>query len=247
MEVTEEIIGRGSWGEVRVANLRGLRVAAKCIHQVILSDHNLRLFRREMTIASLVRHPNMLLFIGATREGEPMILTELMDTSLRSELSKREFSRADIVSIGEDAACALCYLHEWQPSPIIHRDISSSNVLLEPLPNNRWRAKVSDYGSANFMYAIRTGNPGGPLYAAPESSHPDQHSPKMDTFSLGILLVEMCLRELPETNPALRETQIMRVQWEAMVFLVRWCINDNPANRPTMRVVMNLLVGTIDD
>ena len=247
VELTEEIIGRGSYGEVRVAKLRGLRVAAKCIHQVILSDYNLRLFKREMTIAAKLRHPNLLLFIGATREGEPMILTELMHTSLRSELPRREFSQIDIISVGQDVACALCYLHQWQPSPIIHRDISSSNVLLEPLPNNRWRAKVSDYGSANFMNAIATGCPGGPLYAAPESSQPNQHSPKMDTFSFGILLIEMCLKELPETSPVLREAQIMRVRWAAMIALVRRCINESPADRPTMSVVMGLLGSTIEE
>lgn len=245
--MTEELIGRGSWGEVRIAKLRGLRVAAKCIHQEILSDHNLRLFRREMTIASKIRHPNMVLFIGATREGVPMILTELMHSCLRSELPKREFSQTDIISVGQDVACALCYLHEWQPFPIIHRDISSSNVLLEPLPDNLWRAKVSDYGSANFMNAIGTANPGGPLYAAPESSRPNQHSPKMDTFSFGILLVEMCLRELPETFPVFREAQIIRVQWAAMVSLVRRCINESPANRPTMSVVMDLLASAIEE
>ena len=61
-----------------------------------------------------------------------------------------------------------------------------------PLPNG-WRAKVSDYGSANFMNAVATAAPGSPVYAAPEARYPDQHSPKMDTFSYGVLLVEiMC-------------------------------------------------------
>ena len=56
---------------------RGLHVAAKCLYQVILSDYNLRQFTREMTIAAKLRHLNLLLFIGATREGEPVILTDV--------------------------------------------------------------------------------------------------------------------------------------------------------------------------
>ena len=78
VELTEEVLGRGGWGEVKVANFRGLRVAAKFLYDIILSDYNRQQFTREMTIASKIRHPNLLLFIGATREEEAVILTEVM-------------------------------------------------------------------------------------------------------------------------------------------------------------------------
>ena len=240
VELTEEVLGRGGWGEVKVANFRGLRVAAKFLYRVILSDYNRRQFSREMTIAAKIRHPNLLLFIGATREGEAVILTELMPTSLRRELETRVLPQVQITSIAQDVACALRYLHQWRPSSIIHRDISSANVLLEPLPNG-WRAKVSDYGSANFMNAVATAAPGAPVYAAPEARYPDQHSPKMDTFSYGVLLVEMCVRELPESSPAQREAQILQIQWAAMVSLVRRCTSERPADRPSMGDIMELL------
>ena len=159
VELTEEVVGRGGWGEVKVGKFRGLRVAAKFLCDVIVSDYNRQQFTREMTIAAKIRHPNMLLFIGSTREGEAVILTELMPTSLRRELERRVLPREQITSIAQNVACALRYLHQWRPSPIIHRDISSANVLLEPLSNG-WRAKVSDYGSANFMNAVATVAPG---------------------------------------------------------------------------------------
>ena len=240
VELTEEVLGRGGWAEVKVANFRGLQVAAKFLYRVILSDYNRRQFSREMTIAAKICHPNLLLFIGATREGEAVILTELLPTSLRMELEIRVLPRVQITSVAQDVACALSYLHQWRPSPIIHRDISSANVLLEPLPNG-WRAKVSDYGSANFMNAVATATPGSPVYAAPEARYPDQHSPKMDTFSYGVLLVEMCVRELPESSPAQREAQIMQIQWAAMVSLVRRCTSERPADRPSMGDIMELI------
>ena len=240
--MTSEVVGRGGWGEVRVAKFRGLRVAAKRLDQVILSPYNLRLFTREMTIAAKLRHPNLLLFIGATREGEPVILTELMPTSLRKELEKRELAKRDIVSISQDVACGLNYLHQWEPHSIIHRDISSANVLLEPLPNG-WRAKVSDYGSANFMNQISSKSvaPGCPTYAAPEAGLPHQHSPKMDVFSFGVLLVEVCLHQFPDTSPDRRETQIQCIQWPAMVSLIRICISERPADRPSTSDIVELL------
>ena len=245
--MTSEVVGSGGWGEVRVAEFRGLRVAAKCLYKVIISAYNLRLFTREMTIAAKLRHPNLLLFIGATTEEEPMILTELMPTSLRKELEKRELekrelAKRDIISISQDVACGLSYLHQSKPHPIIHRDISSANVLLEPLANG-WRAKVSDYGSANFMNVIsKTANPGTPAYASPEAKSPRDHTPKMDVFSFGVLLIEMCLQEFPDTgSPNLQEAQIQRIKWPAMVPLIRMCISEMPADRPSMRDTMELL------
>ena len=238
VEMTKEVIGNGGWGEVRVAKFRGLVVAAKCLYQVILSDYNLRQFNREMKIAAKLRHPNLLLFIGATREGEPVILTELMPTSLRRELERRELTRIHITSIGQDVARALCYLHKWKPYPIIHRDISSGNVLLELFPNG-WRAKVSDYGSANFMNAVTTARPGSPAYAAPESGLPSWHTPKMDIFSYGVLLVEMCLRRLPE--PQHLEQQIWCIQWPAMMSIIRWCTNLSPVDSHSSSDVIELL------
>ena len=240
VELTEEVLGRGGWGEVKVAKFRGLRVAAKFLHDIIISEYNQQQFSREMNIAAKIHHPNLLLFIGATREGEAVILTELMPTSLRRELETRVMPRVQITSIAQDVACALGYLHQWRPSPIIHRDICSSNVLLEPLPNG-WRAKVSDYGSANFMNAVATPNPGSPVYAAPEARYPEQQSPKMDTFSYGVLLVEMCIREFPESSRAQREAQILQIQWAAMVSLVRRCTSERPADRPSMGDIMELL------
>ena len=225
---------------VKVAMFRGIRVAAKVLHQVILSVYNQKLFIREMTIAAKIRHPNLLLFIGATREGEAIILTELMPTSLQKELERSDMQREETISIAQDVACALRYLHQWRHSPIIHRDISSANVLLEPLRNG-WRAKVSDYGSANFMNSIKTAAPGNPAYAAPEARYPDQHSPKMDTFSYGVLLIEMCVRRLPAPNSMEREAQILQIQWAPMASLVRRCISERPADRPSMRDIMELL------
>ena len=119
-------LGVGGWGEVRVAMFRGVKVAAKYIHEAIISPHNIDLFIREMNIAACVRHPNLLLFIGASLEGsKPVILTELMQANLRSIIPT--LLQDHVISIGTDVACALNYLHLMRPDPIIHRDVSSAN------------------------------------------------------------------------------------------------------------------------
>ena len=239
--MTQEVLGKGSWGKVTVATFRGTRVAVKCLHDLIISSYNSEQFALEMTIAAKLRHPNLLLFIGATREKNPVIITELMPTSLYKELQKEKMSKKHVVSIGRDVCCGVNCLHLTKPHPIIHRDISSKNVLLEPLPNG-WRAKVADYGSANFANLISTTvNPGCPLYAAPEAAFPYQHSPKMDVFSLGVLLVEMCLGELPATKPSVdREPQIQRIHWPNMASLITTCIREKPDDRPNMSKLISL-------
>ena len=168
IHVTDKCLGRGGWGHVVEGKYCGCAVAVKQIHELILSNHNRSLFVREMNIASRCRHPCLLQFIGATNdEGSPLFVTELMETSLRA-LLKRPLSATELFVISLDVARALNYLHQKQPSPIIHRDISSANVLLWR-QGDQWRAKVSDYGTANFMRHTMTVAPGAPIYSAPEA------------------------------------------------------------------------------
>ena len=168
IHVTDNCLGVGGWGTVYLGKFRGCKVAVKQIHELILSPHNRRLFEREMNIASRCRHPCLLQFIGATNdEGSPLFVTELMESSLRALLEQQPLSPTDISIISLDIAQALNYLHKSKP-PIIHRDISSANVLLWR-HGDQWRGKVSDYGTANFMQHTMTVAPGAMIYSAPEA------------------------------------------------------------------------------
>ena len=239
INITQEVIGKGGWGEVRAANFRGLKVAAKCLYEIILSDYNISIFAREMEIAARVRHPNLLQFIGATQEGNPIILSELMPTSLRKELEKSPLTRSQIVRIAQDICAALNYLHLWKPHPILHRDVSSPNVLLEPSGKGQWKAKLSDYGSANLAHQISTTvGPGSPAYSAPEARYPDLHSPAMDVYSFGVLLMEMIVRKPPPPTTVAREVEVENVPWASFKQLIQKCIQREYQNRPSTGQVL---------
>ena len=171
IQLTEKCIGKGGWGSVVEGKYCGCTVAVKQIYEVLLnlSSHNREMFEREMSIASKCRHPCLLQFIGATNdEGSPLFVTELMEMSLRKLLEQRSISTAEVAIISLDVARALNYLHQKKPRPIIHRDISSANVLLWRQAN-QWRGKVSDYGAANFMQHTLSVCPGAVAYSAPEA------------------------------------------------------------------------------
>ena len=239
LEVTDERLGIGGWAEVRVANLK---VAAKCLHDQLIYDYHRRLFRREMDVAARVSHPNLLRFLGARLEGGMAILTEFMPTSLRALVNRgpeHRLSLQHILSIAIDVACALNYLNHMTPDPIIHRDLSSANVLLQPTPNGGWLAKVSDYGTANFQGQLQTENPGSPVYTAPESNNPALQTPKMDIYSFGVLLVEMCTCEFPA--PECRAELINSIKYPQLVNLITHCLNENKDRRPTATQLVDFL------
>ena len=176
IHMTENCLGRGGWGSVNEGTYCGCTVAVKQIHDLILSPHNRLLFEREMNIASACRHPCLLQFIGATNdEGTPLFVTELMEMSLRALLAQRQLSETEITVISLDVARALNYLHQKKPHPIIHRDVSSANVLLWR-QGDQWRGKVSDYGTANFMQRTMTVAPGAMIYCSPEALTPKPNS-----------------------------------------------------------------------
>ena len=131
IELTGPQLGVGGWATVTVtvAKFRGAVVAVKRSHNQIVSPHNIQLFQREINMAARLRHPNLVQFLGATMEGEVMIM---MVTSLRSQFQKNEYFMPPLAkSISLNVARALTYLHQIQPDTVVHRDISSANVLLE--------------------------------------------------------------------------------------------------------------------
>ena len=233
IHITEDVLGGGGWGEVKVAKFRGTKVAAKSLYQAIRSDYYCQLFTREMNMASRIRHPNLVQFIGACMEDGMLILTELMPTSLRKELERNDYHMTahQLIVISLDVAKALSYLHQMQPDPVIHRDISSANVLLEPLADQQWRAKVTDYGSVNFQRQLKSVGPGSTIYASPEAGVPALQSPKMDIFSFGVLLIEMCAKTFPEVSA--RERLIASIRDPEWVELIRRCIDKSRDNRPS--------------
>ena len=236
-------IGTGGWGAVFEGRVK---VAVKELHDEINSPHNIEKVRREMRLLAEVRHPNLVQFIGAVFDrSPPLIVTELLDMNLRQAYEQNRLGPGDRLSIFIDIAKALDYLHQ-RYVPIIHRDVSAPNVLLQRMPNNQWKGKVSDLGSANFLQNAQTMGEGAIVYSPPEVIpqafdplvEPPKQTVKIDVYSYGIVLCEVCTCRFPKAEDY--RNMILQVQRERpqVYELIVECTKRDPSDRPSMTEVI---------
>ena len=251
------VIGGGGWGVVFKGDLK---VAVKQFYPAIISPQNLARLRREMEMLARIRHPNLVQFIGVVFEDSdcadihknpPFIITELLDMSLREAYETDQVSDETLyLNIFQDTAQALDYLHR-RHEPIVHRDVSSANVLLKRLPNGMWMAKVSDLGSANLAKDAFTKNEGAIIYCAPEAFTGQTNTrsetvltPKIDVYSYGIMLCEVINRTLPTQDNIMLHTLLEQAkdkQPELYSQIIERCIHKDPEKRPSMADVVSIL------
>ena len=224
IQISDTVIGKGAFGEVRVAKWRNIDIAAKRLHSMIIEKESSQVdgssdidenncavvdsFRSEMETLAKLRHPNLVLFLGITcnvKTRQPTaILTELMPGSLYDilEVHKITLTFPEILDIAIDVCSGLEYLHSHDPQ-IVHRDISSKNILI-----GGNQAKIADLGQAKIFSSAmsrQTGMPGAMAYSAPEVLT-GRYTAKIDMFSFGVLFSQMCTGEYPRIDR--REDQL---------------------------------------
>lgn len=247
LQLTQAEISRDSLSSTRVASFRGLHVAARCFKDGTLNENTIKCYIGSMNLSLRARHPNLLQFMGATLGPSPIVVTELMPTTLRMTLRHGPLGKRQVLSLVSDISGALNFLHQWKPHPILHRNVTTSTVLLEPMGNGTWRAKLSDYGSSNFVSSIQAvpGSPTFPytnIYLAPETRTSDDHTQKSDVYSFGVVLLEMCQPsgEGVATTTDLRP-RIQRLTWHAMASLIRGCTCAAPHDRLSVSDIIKRL------
>ena len=236
-----EEIGRGAWASVHKATFRGGTIAAKCLHDAIISPKTKELFQHEMGIALRCHHQNIVTFLGATMEGAPVILMELMNVNLRKAYEQERVKDHQIHGILHDVAKALHFLHT-RPDPVIHRDVSSANVLLKVLYNGEWLAKLGDLGTAKIQQEIATPGPGAMAYGAPEAKVPGEHSVKMDVYSFGVLTLETLTKTHPFQMVDILKIKV-RQNYPQYYQTITSCTKQQSSDRPTMYDVLVQLDG----
>ncbi|GLT27703.1 hypothetical protein SLA2020_026810 [Shorea laevis] len=217
------LIGSGGFGEVFKATLKdGSSVAIKKL--IRLSCQGDREFMAEMETLGKIKHRNLVPLLGYCKVGEERLLVyEFMEYGSLEEMlhgraktrDRRILSWEERKKIARGAAKGLCFLHHNCIPHIIHRDMKSSNVLLD----HEMDARVSDFGMARLISALDThlsvstlaGTPG---YVPPEYYQSFRCTAKGDVYSFGVVLLELLTGKRPTDKEDFGDTNL--VGWVKM-------------------------------
>ncbi|KAA8545681.1 hypothetical protein F0562_020867 [Nyssa sinensis] len=212
----EEKLGEGGFGGVYRGFLRDLNshVAVKKVSRV--SEQGIKEYASEVKIFSRLRHRNLVQLIGWCHEKRELLLVyEFMPNgSLDSHLFKAKTVLTWVVryKIAQGLASALFYLHEEWEQCVVHRDIKSSNIMLD----SSFNAKLGDFGLARLVdhekgsqTTIVAGTRG---YMAPEYVITGKASKESDVYSFGVVALEIACGRKPIFSKD-QESQITLVEW----------------------------------
>ncbi|KAL3614435.1 hypothetical protein CASFOL_042509 [Castilleja foliolosa] len=269
----EEKLGEGGFGGVYKGSLReaGSYIAVKRVSRG--SKQGLKEYVSEVKIISQLRHRNLVQLIGWCHErGELLLVYEFMPNgSLDSHLfkSKSILTWEVRYKIAQGLASGLLYLHEEWERCVVHRDIKSSNIMLD----SNFNAKLGDFGLARLVdhekgsqTTILAGTMG---YMAPECVITGRASKETDVYSFGIVLLEIaCGRKPIELKYRENKNQVVLVEWvwslygmgklleaadpnlstefderemEQLMTVGLWCVHPDCNHRPSIRKAIHLL------
>ncbi|GAB2272345.1 hypothetical protein Dimus_007169 [Dionaea muscipula] len=215
----ERMIGSGGFGTVYYGILRdGKEVAVKVLTNN--SYQGQREFMNEVSLLSRIHHRNLVLFLGYCQDKEKNILVyEFMHNGTLKEHLYGRLTRHQGISwikrleIAEDAAKGVEYLHKGCIPPVIHRDLKTSNILLD----NNMSARVSDFGlsklandGSSHVSSIVRGTVG---YLDPEYYVSQQLTEKSDVYSFGVILLELISGKEAISNESFGVNCRNIVQW----------------------------------
>ncbi|XP_059068936.1 cold-responsive protein kinase 1-like [Cryptomeria japonica] len=268
-------LGQGGFGEVFKGTLKNGKVVAV---KKLTSGHSARAiseFESEVKLISNVHHRNLVRLLGCCRQGqERLLIYEYMPNSSLDRIlfgkKRRLLSWKERFNIILGTARGLAYLHEEFHVCIIHRDIKSSNILLD----HNFQAKIADFGLARLLpndkSHVSTRVAGTLGYTAPEYASHGQLTEKADTYSFGVVVLEIVsgrksidlkqqpdmeyllqwVRSLYEANKVLEvvenEKEMEGYNEEEVLRVINLallCIQDSARHRPSMSEVVTTLLN----
>ena len=221
----DQRLGAGAYGIVYKAKCDDLLCAAKVLYSYLIEadptpqrEYRLpiRRFEQECEFMSAIRHPNIVQCLGmSTAEAllpvQVLLIMELMDDNLTHFLESTAQPIPDHIQVNicHDISLALSFLHS---NNIVHRDLSSNNVLLR----GNVLAKVADFGMARLgdinPRVTRISNtmcPGTDVYMPPEAVQDKPvHTEKIDCFSFGVIIVQILTQQFPKPGDRLQEVTL---------------------------------------
>ncbi|CAN6573746.1 unnamed protein product [Malus baccata var. baccata] len=196
-------VGEGGYGPVYKCYLNHTLVAVKVLRPDAAQGRSQ--FQKEIDILSCIRHPNMVLLLGACPEFGILAYEYMANGSLDDCLSRKGNTPALSwqlrFRIAAEIATGLLFLHQTKPEPLVHRDLKPGNILLD----HNYVSKISDVGLArlvpavaeNMTQCLMTATAGTFCYIDPEYQQTGMLGVKSDVYSLGIMLLQLVTNRPP--------------------------------------------------
>ncbi|KAL0415075.1 UNVERIFIED_CONTAM: U-box domain-containing protein 52 [Sesamum latifolium] len=232
---SSEKVGEGGYGPVFKATLDHTPVAIKVLRPDMSQGE--KQFHREVEVLSRMRHPHMVILLGACPEYGCLVYEYMQNGSLEDRLFCRDGSRPlswrARFRIAAEIATALNFLHRTRPEPLVHRDLKPANILLD----KNYVSKISDVGLCRLVppsmadsvtqYHM-TAAAGTFCYIDPEYQQTGMLGTKSDIYSLGVMLLQIIT-----AKPAMGLTHHVETAIEAGRFaeILDPTVNDWPVER----------------
>ena len=280
VRLTGTTIGAGSYGSVEEVEIPGAKCAAKKIHPFFQDPTQMpeagiqkatREFVQECQLMSTLRHPHIVQFLGVCflpGSRLPALVMERLLTSLHEILDPEPPPETKpYIPVGlkrsvlYDVARGLSFLHSHSP-PIIHRDLSARNVLL----NSGMLAKIADLGVARIVPSLRaatmTKAPGASIYMPPEALEDEsRYDVTIDIFSLGVLAIFTLSQTFPKPLSAtymddsgliarnelerrgnyMQQIHRLLREGHPLIQMIQRCLKNRIRERPTIHAVLEFL------
>ncbi|KAK3007835.1 hypothetical protein RJ639_014337 [Escallonia herrerae] len=195
-------IGEGGYGPVYKCYLDHTPVAVKVLRPDAAQGRSQ--FQQEVEVLSCIRHPNMVLLLGACPEYGCLVYEYMSNGSLEDCLLRRTptLSWRHRFRIAAEIGTGLLFLHQTKPEPLVHRDLKPANILLD----RNYVSKISDVGLArlvppsvadNVTQYRMTSTAGTFCYIDPEYQQTGMLGIKSDIYSLGIMFLQLITAKPP--------------------------------------------------
>ncbi|XP_010439238.1 PREDICTED: dual specificity protein kinase shkE isoform X1 [Camelina sativa] len=251
-----EEVGRGSFAAVHRGVWNGSDVAIKVYFEGDYNAMTLTECKKEINIMKKLRHPNVLLFMGAvcTEEKSAIVMEYMPRGSLFKILhsSNQPLDKKRRLRMALDVARGMNYLHRRNP-PIVHRDLKSSNLLVD----RNWNVKVGDFGLSkwkNATFLSTKSGKGTPQWMAPEVLRSEPSNEKCDVFSFGVILWELMTTLIPWDR--LNSIQVVGVVGfmdrrldlpeglnPRIASIIQDCWQTDPAKRPSFEELISQMMS----